>query len=742
MEVTKRDGTLEHLDLNRFHRMVEEACDGLAGVSSSQVEMNSGIQFYDKIKTTEIQQILVRSASDLISVDTPNYQFVAARLLMFGLNKDVYSQFDPIPLKEMVTRNVARDVYDKDFLVMFTDDEFAMLESFMKFERDYSFTYAGLQQVVDKYLVQNRVTGECYETPQYMYLMIAATLFGKYPSDTRMKYIKKYYDSISTFKISIPTPIMAGVRTPIRQFASCVLIDVGDSMDSLLNSNTAVGKYTSRRAGIGLNFGRVRGINAQIRGGEVIHTGVIPFLKVFEATVKSCQQNGVRGGSATTHFPIFHWEVEDIIVLKNNKGTEDNRIRKLDYSILTSKLFYTRFMKGEDITLFSPEDVPEVFDAFGLPEFDELYIKAERKTSIRKRKISASELFMAIIQERAETGRIYIMNIDHANTHSSFVDPIRMSNLCQEITLPTTPISHIDDTDGEIATCILSALNLGKIGSLDDIEELSDLMVRSLDELIDYQDYPVAAAASATRKRRSLGVGYIGLAHYLAKNKLGYDDPKAWQLVHDTTEALQYYLLKASNNLAMERGKCEWFNRTKYSQGLLPIDHYKKDVDGLIDPTLHYDWEELRTNIKLYGLRNSTLTAQMPSESSSSVSNETNGIEPPRDYITVKKSKKGTLKQVVPGYSYLKNQYTLLWDMDDMSGYLNIVGVMQKFFDQSISTNTSYNPQNYPNNEVPTSVFARDLLTAYKLGIKTLYYHQTFDGKVDDSNDECDSCAI
>ena len=759
IDVIKRDGSKELLNLEKLHKMTFEACEGLSGVSASQIEMNSGIQVFDGISTKDIQDILVRSAADLISLETPNYQYAAARLLLFALRKEVMDQFEYISLGEMISRNIKKGVYDEAILKWYTTKEIEKLDSHIKHQRDFDFTYAGLRQIVDKYLVQDRSNGQIFETPQFMYMMIAATMFYNYPKDVRLSYVKRYYDAISTFKINIPTPVMAGVRTPIRQFASCVLVDADDTLNSIFSSDMAIGYYTSQRAGIGINAGRIRAINSKIRGGEVQHTGVIPFLKKFESTVRCCTQNGVRGGSATVHFPIWHKEIEDILVLKNNKGTEDNRVRKLDYSIQISKLFYERFIENKNISLFSPNDVPGLYEAFGTPKFDELYKKYERAYSIPRKKVNAQELFMALLKERAETGRIYIMNIDHCNDHSSFLDKVYMSNLCQEITLPTKPITHIDDENGEIALCILSAINLGKIKELEDLEELSDIAVRALDELIDFQGYPVRAAEKSTKARRSLGIGYIGVAHYLAKNKVKYDDPRAWQLMHDTTEALQYYLIKASVNLAKEKGACEYFNRTKYSQGILPIDTYKKEVDELLtDNSLKYDWETLRNEIKTHGMRHSTLTAQMPSESSSVVSNATNGIEPPRGFLSVKKSKKGPLKQIVPGFYHFRNFYTLLWDMKSNEGYINIVAVMQKFFDQAISGNWSYNPENYSNNEVPLSVMAKDLLNTYKLGWKTSYYQNTYDAKKDDDeiviselqkieeggdpDEACESCTI
>jgi ribonucleoside-diphosphate reductase alpha chain len=735
IHIRKRDGSLAPLDVNKIHFVVEEACEGLAYVSSSQIEMNANIQFYDGMSTAEIQEILIKSANDLITLENPNYQFAAARLLLYPIYKESFGHYQPITLHEMIKKNIDRGVYDPAILEKYNEEEINILNKYIKHKRDENFTYAGLRQVVDKYLVQDRSTGEIYESPQMMYMMIAATLFAEYPKETRLNFVRRYYDATSLFKINIPTPVMAGVRTPLRQFASCVLVDSDDTLNSIFSSDMAIGRYTAQRAGIGINAGRIRAINSKIRGGEVAHTGVIPFLKKFESTVRCCTQNGVRGGNATTHFPLWHYEIEDILVLKNNKGTEDNRVRRLDYSIQLNKTMYERLLSGGEISLFSPHEVPDLYEAFYADQekFVELYEMYERKKSVRKKKVGAMELFSALIKERAETGRIYIMNVDHANTHSSFKDTVYMSNLCQEITLPTKPLQHIDDEEGEIALCILSAINVGVLKSLDDLEDLCELAVRALDEIIEYQRYPVAAAEKSTKARRSLGIGYIGLAHYLAKNQVKYNDKKALTKVHELTEAFQYYLLWASATLAKEKGKCEYFDRTKYADGLLPIDHYKKDLDEVCNITLKYDWEDLRAYIKEHGLRHSTLSAQMPSESSSIVSNATNGIEPPRGFLSVKKSKKGPLKQIVPQYQTLKNYYTLLWDMPSNEGYIHVVAVMQKFFDQAISGNWSYNPTHFENNEVPMSVMLQDMLTTYKLGWKTSYYQNTYDFKSDPS---------
>jgi ribonucleoside-diphosphate reductase alpha chain len=758
IKVQKRNGTIEGLDLDKMHMMVEEACRGLSGVSASQVEMSSGLQFYDGITTNDIQEILIKSASDLISLDAPNYQYVAARLLLFSIRKRIYGGRIELPhLEDHINTCVMNHVYDHEIYDFYSKEEIDRANSFIDHDRDFLFTYAGLRQVVDKYLVQDRSTGELYETPQFAYIMIALTMFSKYSKETRLSYVKKYYDAISKHKINIPTPIMAGVRTPLRQFASCTLIDVDDTLNSIIASDGAMMKYVSGRAGIGLNVGRLRAIGSKIRNGEVVSTGVVPFLKKFEGSLKSCHQGGIRQGSATVYFPIWHSEIEDVIVLKNNKGTEENRVRKLDYGIQLSKIFYERFIKNQDITLFSPHDVPGLYDSFGMPEFDQLYVQYENNTEVPKKTVKAQKLVLDLLKERAETGRIYLMNIDHCNSHSSFLEQVVMSNLCCEITLRTKPIQDLHDEEGRIALCILKALNIGKIKSDDELEELCDLCVRTLDELIDYQSYPVKAAELAAKEGRTLGVGVIGLAHYLAKLGFKYEQPEAWSAVHGLAESIQYYLLKASNQLAKEKGACVDFPSTKYAKGILPIDTYKKEVDEVCNDPYQHDWEGLRKYILEYGLRNTTLTAIMPSESSSVTSNATNGIEPPRGYMSIKQSKKGTIKQIVPQYNSLKNNYTLLWDMESNEGYFNVVAVMQKFFDQAMSVNWNYNPEHYPNNEVPMSVIVGDFLKSYSLGHKTAYYQNTYDGKSDDSKDDiqglideimnsdeesCDSCTI
>ena len=749
LSVSKRDGRKEPLDLDKIHRVIEWAAEGLNNVSVSQVELKSHIQFYDGIRTKDIHETIIKAAADQISKESPDYQYLAARLAVFHLRKKAYGQFEPPRLFDHVTKMVGDKRYDAHLLVDYTEQELDELDAYLDHSRDLNFSYAAVKQLEGKYLVQNRVSGEIYESAQFLYILVAASLFSDYPRETRVSYIKRFYDAVSLFKISLPTPIMSGVRTPTRQFSSCVLIECGDSLDSINATSSAIVKYVSQRAGIGINAGRIRALGSHIRNGEAYHTGCIPFYKHFQTAVKSCSQGGVRGGAATLFYPLWHLEVENLLVLKNNRGVDDNRVRHLDYGVQFNKLMYSRLIKDDYITLFSPSDVPGLYDAFfeDQAEFDALYVKYEQDESIRKKRIKAIELFSMFAQERASTGRIYLQNVDHCNTHSPFiakVAPIRQSNLCLEIALPTKPLNNVNDEEGEIALCTLSAFNLGAIESLDELEELAELAVRALDNLLDFQDYPVPAAKNATMGRRTLGIGVINYAYYLAKNGKRYSDGSANALTHKTFEAIQYYLMKASNELAKERGACPKFNETTYSQGIMPTDTYKRDLDKICDEPLHLDWDTLRANIKEHGMRNSTLSALMPSETSSQISNATNGIEPPRGHISVKASKDGILKQVVPEYERLKDQYELLWDIPSNDGYLQLVGIMQKFVDQTISANTNYDPNKFEGGKVPMQVLLKDLLTAYKLGVKTLYYHNTRDGASDMQEDtpevEDDDC--
>lgn len=734
--VTKRNGKHEPINLDKIHKVINWAAKDLENVSVSQVELRSHIQFYNGIKTSDIQETIIKAAADLISKEEPDYQYLAARLTVFHLRKKAYGQFKPPKLYNHVLRLVKIGKYDEHLLYDYNIEEFEEMDTFVDHWRDMNFSYAGIKQLEGKYLVQNRITGEIYESAQFLYILTAACLFSKYPKNTRMQYIKKFYNAISTFKISLATPIMSGVRTPTRQFSSCVLIECDDSLDSINATSSAIIKYVAQRAGIGINAGRIRALGSPIRNGEAFHTGCIPFYKHFQTAVKSCSQGGVRGGAATLFYPIWHLEIENLIVLKNNRGIDSNRIRHLDYGVQINKLMYQRLIQGKNITLFSPSDVPGLYENFfsNQYEFERLYNMYEKNNKIKHRKIKAIELFTLIMQERASTGRIYIQNTDHCNTHSAFnsdIAPIRQSNLCLEITLPTKPLNNINDQSGEIALCTLSAFNLGNIKNLNDLSELSNLIVRALDALLDYQNYPISAAQHSAINRRALGIGVINYAYYLAKNRVRYSDGSANKLTHHTFEAMQYYLLKASNNLAKEKGSCAWFNDTTYAKGILPIDTYKKDLNYIINEPLHYDWEKLRTQIQKYGLRNSTLSALMPSETSSQISNATNGIEPPRGYISIKTSKDGVLRQVVPEFFRLKSNYELLWKIPNNRGYLELVSIMQKFIDQSISANTNYDPSRFPDSKIPMKQLLSDLLYAYKLGIKTLYYHNTRDGTQD-----------
>lgn len=745
LTVTKRNGKTENINLEKIHKVIAWAAEGLENVSVSQVELKARIQFFEGIRTTDIHETLIKSSADLISESTPDYQYLAARLAIFHLRKKAFGDFEPPHLYAHVKHLVEKKRYDAHLLEDYSEEDFNQMNDFVDHTRDMDFSYAAVKQLEGKYLVQNRVTGEIYESPQFIYILVAACLFAGYDKHERLNLIRRFYDAVSKFKISLPTPIMSGIRTPTRQFSSCVLIECGDSLDSINATSSAIVKYVSQRAGIGVNAGAIRALGSPIRGGEAFHTGCIPFYKHFQTAVKSCSQGGVRGGAATIFYPIWHLEVESLLVLKNNRGVEENRVRHLDYGVQFNRLMYQRLIKGGNITLFSPSDVPGLYDAFfaDQEEFDRLYTLYEQDESIRKQTIKASELFTLFASERASTGRIYLQNVDHCNTHSPFdpkVAPVKQSNLCLEIALPTKPLNSVDDPEGEIALCTLSAFNLGALENLDELEELAELIVRALDSLLDYQNYPIPAAQRATEMRRTLGVGVINYAYYLAKNGVKYSDGSANQLTHDTFEAIQYYLLKASNKLSKEFGPCLAFNETTYSKGVLPIDTYKKEIDALCSPKLNYDWESLRTSIVEHGLRNSTLTALMPSETSSQISNATNGIEPPRGFVSVKASKDGILKQVVPEFERLKQSYELLWTIPSNDGYLQLVGIMQKFVDQAISANTNYDPQKFDAQKVPMKVILKDLLTAYKYGVKTLYYHNTRDG-ADDKQEDMDDCA-
>jgi len=763
--ITKRDGRREPLELDKLHKVVFHACENITGVSESEVEIKSHIQFYTGITSAEIQETLIKSAADLITEETPNYQFVAGRLINYHLRKQVYGTFTPPCLCDIIQDNIDRGFYDPEILELYTKDEIDELSNYIVHERDESLTYAAMEQFRGKYLVQNRTTGEIFETPQVAYMLISATLFSAYPEETRLQTVKEYYDAISTHYISLPTPVMAGVRTPQRQFSSCVLIETDDSLDSINATTTSIVKYVSQKAGIGIGAGKIRAIGSPIRSGDATHTGVIPFYKLFQSAVKSCSQGGVRGGAATLYYPIWHSEIQDMLVLKNNKGTEENRVRHMDYGVQFNKLMYERLIQGGDITLFSPHDVPGLYEAFYADQdkFQELYETAERNTRIKKKSVKAIDLFSAFVTERKDTGRIYLMNVDHANTHGSFkeeVAPVRMSNLCCEINLPTKPLMSSNDEEGEIALCTLSAINWGRIKNPLEFQKPCELAVRGLDALLDYQKYPVIAAQLATEKRRPLGVGIINFAFWLAKNDSNYQNPNL-ELVDEYAEAWSYYLIKASADLAVEKGACPGTSETKYGDGITPNQTYKEDVNELVKHKERMDWKGLRKQLKDTGIRNSTLMALMPAETSAQISNSTNGIEPPRSFVSVKQSKHGVLKQVVPQYAKLKNKYDLLWDQTSPEGYLKIMAVLQKYIDQGISVNTSYNPEHFEDEKIPMSVLLQHIIMFYKYGGKQLYYNNTYDGQgeidIDKEDnvknvqanfvssvdeDDCDSCKI
>jgi len=740
IQVTKRTGNKEPLDLDKLHKVVFYACEGVTGVSASEVEIKSSLQFYNGIKTSDIQETIIKSTADLISEETPGYQYVAGRLINYHIRKIVYGTFEPWHIYKLVERNVEAGFYDEALIKDYTKKEWNELNDYIKHDRDETLTYAGMEQWRGKYLVKNRVTNEIFETPQMAYMCIAATLFGDYPKEDRLRWVKDYYDAISTYVISLPTPVMAGVRTPQRQFSSCVLIETDDSLDSINATASSIVKYVSQKAGIGIGAGNIRAIGSPIRKGDAYHTGVVPFYKLFQSATRSCSQGGVRNGAATLYYPIWHLEAEDLLVLKNNKGTEDNRVRHMDYGVQFNKLMYERLLQGGDITLFSPSDVPGLYEAFFTDQdkFKELYETAERNTRLRKKTLKASELFSMFMEERKNTGRIYLMNVDHANDHSSFkadVAPIKQSNLCCEIDLPTKPLKDFNDPDGEIALCTLSAINWGLIKDPKEFEKPCALAVRGLDALLSYQNYPVLAAKNATMKRRPLGIGIINLAYFLARNDTNYTNPNL-ELVDEYAEAWSYYLTKASADLAVEKGACPGVDETKYGDGITPNQTYKSDVDELVKHKERMDWKGLRKQLADTGIRNSTLMALMPAETSAQISNSTNGIEPPRSYVSIKQSKDGVLKQVVPGFPRLKNKYELLWSQESPEGYIKIMSVLQKYIDQGISVNTSYNPQHYEDEKIPMSVMLQHLIMSYKYGLKQLYYFNTYDGAGDDISEK------
>lgn len=757
INITKRSGKKEPLDIAKISRVVAWACEDLSGVSTSDIEIQSQLKFYNGMSSNDIQETLISAAAELITEDAPNYQYVASRLINYHLRKLVYEQPEPVGFYDHITSVVKKKFYTPEILEWYTKDELDYLGSVIDHDRDFQIAYAGMEQFRGKYLVKNRVTGQIFETPQMAYMLIAATLFHKYPAHSRLSWIKSYYDAISRFEISLPTPIMAGLRTKQRQFSSCVLIDSDDSLDSIIATAGAIVKYVANKAGIGINGGRLRALKSSVRDGDTATTGPREFWKFFQGAVKSVSQGGVRAAAATLYWPAWHLDFHDLIVLKNSNGTEFNRIKQLDYGVQMNRLMYERYQKGENITLFSPHEVPGLYEAFlaDQDEFRRIYVEAEANPKYRKKTIPAKELVDTILMERLNTGRIYIMNVDHANEHGAFIPsiaPVSMSNLCVEILLHTKPLKHLYDPDGEIALCILSAGNMGKIKNDKDAERIATLTVRGLDALIDYQEYLLPAAANSTLNRRNIGIGLINLAYWMAKNDMTYSEPDYAKL-DEFVEAWAYYLTKASVDLAEEFGPCPKWNETKYSLGVTPNMTYKKAIDTLTPHVERKDWSALRERMKTVGIRNSTLMAYMPAETSAQTSNSTNGLNPIPALVTSKKSGDGILKQVAPEAQRLKNKYQLKWTIP-ASDIIKVNAIFGKYADQAISTNTPYDPANYEKNEIPLSVLTQDMLTAYKFGLATLYYNETNDGAgeepVENSQPEpegtpeaeCEACVL
>jgi ribonucleoside-diphosphate reductase alpha chain len=740
--VKKRNGTQEKFNIEKINKVIRWAIEGVSDVSLSEIEINAKLNIKENITTREIHQVIIDSAANLISIQKPNYQLVASRLLNYQLRKDVWGGRHAPRLIDVINGGIKNKIYDPTIVEKYTPEELNKIGEYIDHDRDLIFTYAGIKQLCDKYLIKNRVTDVIYETPQFAYMLISCYSFINYPQETRSEYVRRFYNAISRHKINLPTPVMAGVRTNSRQYASCCLIGVEDNKESITASGTAISIATASRCGIGIDISRIRAIGSPVNNGEVVHTGVIPFLKIYEASVKAWQQNGLRGGSATTNIQWWHYEIDDVVVLKNNAGTDDNRVRKLDYTVGLSKLFYDRVIKNEDVTLFSPHTVPQLMDAWGTPDFDTIYLDCENDKKIKqKKKISARKLFSLIVKERVETGRIYILNVDSANEHSSWLDKITMSNLCTEVIHPTIPLKDFHDPDAEIGMCILSAINMLEIRDWKDLERTCDLTVRFLDEIIDVQTYFNKAAENFAKKRRSIGIGITNLAAFFAKNKLSYNSKPAYAALDEWMEHFQYYLISSSVQLALEKGKCEKFSSTKYSKGIFPIDTYKKNVDNIIKRKLALDWDALRKLVKASGMRHSTLSCCMPCESSSVIQSSTNGIEPVRSLITYKSSKMGKLPVLVPGIGRYEDNYELAFDFKDNTGIINVSSVIQKYIDMAISTNIYYTYSHYPNNILPDSKVMKELMYAYSMGLISLYYNNTDDGDKEQSITVDADCA-
>jgi ribonucleoside-diphosphate reductase alpha chain len=732
--VTKRDGTVVPLDIAKIQRQVQYCCDGIEGVSPSMIELSAQIQFHDKISTEVIDELLLRAMVDLIDetsnpeINNVNYQYVAGRQRVSMLRKTVYGQYTPLPLYEIVKRNVEAGMYTAELLEWYTKDEWDIIELFIDHKKDEDYSYAAIAQLCEKYLVQNKVTGQIYETPQVRYAVAAATAFYNEDKSTRLKWVKDYYESASVGQFSLATPVLAGLGTTTKQFSSCVLISTDDTLDSIFASGEMMAKYASKRAGIGLEIGRIRPLGAPIRNGEIKHTGMIPFLKKWFGDLRSCSQGGIRNASCTVTFPVWHYQFEDLIVLKNNQGTEETRVRQMDYNVVLSNMFWKRFKKKQDITLFDPHEVPDLYEAYysNIKEFNRLYEKYEQRKDIKRKVIPAVEIFKnGVLKERTDTGRIYLTNIDNVQNQGSFdtsIDTIYQSNLCQEILLPTKPFQRIEDEQGRISLCTLGSINWGAFSKPQDMRKSCRVLVRSLSNLLSYQDFLSIQSKLANNEFEPLGVGITNLAYFLAKRNMKYGSPEALAEIKRYMEAQAFYLTEMSVELAKERGACEKSTQTWYGKGIFPWERRNKNVDELTDFTPTMNWEALRKDLLKYGIRNATLMAIAPVESSSIVLNSTNGIEMPMKLISVKESKAGSFVQVVPEYKRLKNRYQLMWDQPDCIDYLKTAAVLQVYVDQSISTNTFYSPKHFTDKKVPATLIAKNIMLFFRWGGKTLYY--------------------
>jgi ribonucleoside-diphosphate reductase alpha chain len=734
INVKKRSGNTEPLALEKWQQQITKVCNGTADVSQSMIEIKAHPQFYDGITTREIDEITLRAIVDLIDVESNpdvghvNYQYVAGRQRLSMLRKDVYGDYQVPHLYEIVKTNVATGLYTSELLEWYSEDDWNKMNDFIDHEKDEEYSYAAIEQMIEKYLVRNRATKEIYETPQVRYLIAAATIFHSEGPATRLKLVKEYYNAASDGLFTLATPVLAGLGTPTKQFSSCVLIRSDDDLDSIFASGEMMAKYASKRAGIGLEIGRLRSLGSPIRGGEIMHTGMIPFLKKWFGDLRSCSQGGIRNASATVFYPIWHLQFDDLIVLKNNQGTEETRVRHMDYGVVLSAFFWKRFKNKENITFFDPNEVPDLYEAFyqNTAKFEELYVKYEKRKDLRKKVMSAEEVFKGgILKERTDTGRIYLVFIDNVMNQGPF-DPeyhtIYQSNLCVEILLPTKSFKRLDDPAGRIALCTLGSMNWGAFRNPEDMRRACRILLRSLNNILDYQDFLSIQSKLSNDEIRPIGIGVTNLAYWHAKRGYKYGESEALQDVKSWAEHQTYYLMEANVELAKERGKCLDSDKTRYGNGIFSWELRSNGANELADFTPELEWETLRADMVEYGVRNATVGAIAPVESSSVVINSTNGIAMPMSLISVKESKAGSFIQVVPEYQKLKNKYQLMWDQTDCVGYLKTSAVLAAYMDQSISTDTFYNPAHFPDRKVPTTLIAKNLMLAHKWGIKTLYY--------------------